>query len=103
MRAVLPADRVDLSVAPLLISEFDRRHHGISFEFDLTPRRVDRNAFVVGDTSTLSDCCLVPQLFNVRRLGVDMDRFPALRKIEKHREHLDALCMAQPVRQLDFE
>lgn len=40
LRASLPVDFATTYLAPL-IAEFARRYPGISFEFDLTPRRVD--------------------------------------------------------------
>lgn len=40
LRASLPVDFANIFLAPL-IAEFAQRYPGISFEFDLTPRRVD--------------------------------------------------------------
>ena len=40
LRASLPVDFANIFLAPL-IAEFARRYPGISFDFDLTPRRVD--------------------------------------------------------------
>jgi DNA-binding transcriptional LysR family regulator len=40
LHASLPVDFANIFLAPLL-AEFARRYPGISFEFDLTPRRVD--------------------------------------------------------------
>lgn len=40
LRASLPVDFATIYMAPLL-AEFSRRYPGITFEFDLTPRRVD--------------------------------------------------------------
>ncbi len=40
LRMSLPVDFANIYLAPL-IAEFARRHPGIAFEFDLTPRRVD--------------------------------------------------------------
>lgn len=40
LRASLPVDFATTYMAPL-IAEFARRHPGITFDFDLTPRRVD--------------------------------------------------------------
>jgi DNA-binding transcriptional LysR family regulator len=40
LRVSLPVDFATIYLAPL-IAEFARHHAGISFEFDLTPRRVD--------------------------------------------------------------
>lgn len=62
-----------------------------------------RKTFCFGDTPTFADCCLVPQLFNARRFGIDVEQFPTLREIEKQCEKLDAFRMAHPTRQPDSE
>lgn len=43
--------------------------------------------FCFGDGVTLADVCLVPQMFNARRFGVDVGRWPRLLAIE-------AACLA---------
>ena len=35
-----------------------------------------------GQTPGLADCCLVPQVFNARRFGVDMAAYPTIERIE---------------------
>jgi maleylacetoacetate isomerase len=37
--------------------------------------------FCHGDTPTLADCCLVPQIFNAERFGVPLDAYPNIRRI----------------------
>ena len=39
--------------------------------------------FCHGDAPGLADCYLVPQLYNARRFGVDVGRFPTLCRIEE--------------------
>lgn len=58
-------------------------------------------AFCEGDTPTLADCCLIPQAYNARRFGVDMDRFPTLARIERACLALPAFDAARPERQPD--
>lgn len=49
-----------------------------------------RGHFCWGDTPTLADLCLVPQVFNARRFGVPVDeRYPTIAAI-------DAACAALP-------
>ena len=62
-----------------------------------------RGAFCFGDSPTLADCCLMPQLFNARRFDVDVDRYPTLREIEKNCESIEAFRLAHPSRQPDAE
>ncbi len=45
--------------------------------------------FLFNDEPTLFEICLVPQVYNARRFGVDMEAFPHLARI-------DALCRALP-------
>lgn len=59
--------------------------------------------FCHGDTPTLADCCLVPQVFNGRRFGVDMAPYPTLARIAQHCETLAPFIAAHPARQPDAE
>jgi maleylpyruvate isomerase len=58
-------------------------------------------AFSVGDTPTIADCCLVPQLASARRFGVDYSHHGALRAIEERCLALPAFADAAPDRQPD--
>ena len=57
--------------------------------------------FCHGDTPTLADCCLVPQLFNARRFGLDLAPYPAAVRIAQHCESLPAFAAAHPAQQPD--
>jgi maleylacetoacetate isomerase len=48
-----------------------------------------RGTFCEGDTPGMADCCLIPQVYNARRFGVDLESFPTIRQI-------DAACLALP-------
>ena len=54
-----------------------------------------------GQTPGLADCCLVPQVFNARRFGVDMAAFPTLLRIEQACLALPAFDQARPENQPD--
>lgn len=56
-----------------------------------------------GDTPTLADCCLVPQVFNALRFEVDMTRFPTIARIHAACSELDAFSDAHPSKQPDTE
>lgn len=49
-----------------------------------------------GDTPTLADLVLVPQIFNARRMDCRLDHLPALVRIADHCMTLDAFARAQP-------
>ncbi|TKC87923.1 maleylacetoacetate isomerase [Trinickia terrae] len=62
-----------------------------------------RGAFCFGDTPTLADCCLVPQLFNARRFGVDVSAYPTLHAVDQVCEQIEAFRRAHPSCQPDAE
>ncbi len=57
--------------------------------------------FCEGETPTLADCCLVPQIYNARRFGVDMAAYPTLARIEASCLALPAFDAARPENQPD--
>lgn len=58
-------------------------------------------AFSCGDTPTIADCFLVPQLASARRFGVDPAKFPRLLAIEERCLALPAFANAAPDKQPD--
>jgi maleylpyruvate isomerase len=59
--------------------------------------------FCFGDRPTIADLCLVPQLANARRFGVDLAAFPRLLKAEAAASNIKAFADAAPDRQPDAE
>ena len=59
--------------------------------------------FCFGATPTLADLCLVPQLGNARRFGVDVAAFPRLLQAEAAAKAMTAFADAAPERQIDAE
>lgn len=59
--------------------------------------------FCFGDAPTLADLCLVPQLANARRFGVDLAPYPKLLRAETAAKALKAFADAAPDRQPDAE
>jgi maleylpyruvate isomerase len=59
--------------------------------------------FCHGDTPTLADICLVPQLANARRANIPLDAYPTLLRIEAACIALPAFAAAAPERQPDAE
>ncbi len=59
--------------------------------------------FCHGDAPTLADCCLVPQIFNARRFGCDLDGLPRTLAAFDACMQLDAFQRAQPSRSPDAE
>jgi maleylacetoacetate isomerase len=52
--------------------------------------------FCHGDTPTLADCVLVPQIFNARRLDCKLDHVPVVMRIFEHCMAQEAFQKAQP-------
>jgi maleylpyruvate isomerase len=59
--------------------------------------------FCFGDAPTMADLCLVPQLANARRFGVDVSAFPRLLQAEAAAKAMKAFADASPDKQPDAE
>ena len=65
--------------------------------------RGEKGPFCFGDKPTIADLCLVPQLANARRFGVDVSAFPRLLEAEAAAKEMKAFADAAPDRQPDAE
>jgi maleylpyruvate isomerase len=59
--------------------------------------------FSHGDTPSMADCCLVPQLYAAQRFGVEPTRYPRLALIWENCNHLPAFAAAHPSKQIDAQ
>jgi maleylpyruvate isomerase len=59
--------------------------------------------FCFGDTPTLADICLVPQVFNAQRFQIEVGRFPAIAKVFEACMAETAFQKAAPAAQPDAE
>ena len=59
--------------------------------------------FCFGEAPSMADLCLVPQLANARRFGVDLGVFPRLLEAEAAAKNIKAFADAAPERQPDAE
>ena len=59
--------------------------------------------FCFGDAPTMADLCLVPQLANARRFGVDVSAFPRLLQAEAAAKAMKAFADASADKQPDAE
>ena len=59
----------------------------------------DVGEFLFGDSPSLADVCLVPQMYNARRFSVPLDAFPTLRRADESANRLEAFAAAHPDRQ----
>jgi maleylpyruvate isomerase len=60
-------------------------------------------AFLFAAMPTLAEVCLVPQLTNARRFGVDLSVYPRLLAAERACQELPAFTAAAPELQPDAE
>ena len=63
----------------------------------------DTGRFCHGDTPTLADIVLVPQVFNAVRLNIDMTPYPSIARIDAACRELAAFVAAHPAQQGDAE
>lgn len=72
-------------------------------ECGLASDDVAPGAWLVGDAPSVADVCLVPQLYNARRFGIDVDAFPTLLRAEASAAAHPAFAAARPEVQPDAE
>jgi len=79
--------------------------HWITLGFDAVEARLNQlpGPFALGAQPTLADICIVPQVFNARRFGVDLAPYARIRGIEAAASGLDPFAAAAPDRQPDAE
>lgn len=63
--------------------------------------RVGRYCY--GDSPTLADCCLIPQIANAERMQCDLTSMPTIMRIHSQCMQLDAFINASPAKQPDAE
>ena len=74
---------------------------GFSALETLARERSSDGRFSYGDSLTLADVWLIPQLFNSHRFDMDLAPYPTLVGIDQHCQTLDAVEAAHPSRQPD--
>jgi maleylpyruvate isomerase len=78
-------------------------HHWILEGFDALEAMLAPGAYACGNAVTLADVCLVPQVYNARRLAVPLDRFPKIVAVDAACARLPAFEKARPEHQPDAE
>jgi maleylpyruvate isomerase len=91
-----------LKVGENAVGEWCR--HWIALNFAAIEQMLGSSAtgrFCHGDTPTMADIFLVPQIFNAGRVSQDMAPYPAIRRINEECLKLEAFAAAHPERQPD--
>jgi maleylpyruvate isomerase len=75
--------------------------HWIAAGFDAIEARLNSTAgrHAIGDRISLADICLVPQVYNARRYGLDLTPYPRIAAADAAARELSAFAMAAPERQ----
>ncbi|MCC5971706.1 MAG: maleylacetoacetate isomerase [Pararhodobacter sp.] len=76
-------------------------HHWMQLGFDTLEATLPAPRFAFGTAPGLADICLIPQLYNARRWGLDLTPWPNLTKIEAACLDLPAFAEAVPEAQPD--
>ena len=90
-------------VNELKVSEDDKNRwyrHWVETGLEAVERQIVRNGaggrYCHGDTPTLADCVLVPQIFNAQRLECRTDHAPTVMRVFEACMRLDAFTKTQP-------
>ena len=82
-------------------------HHWTGLGLAALERQLARDpatgSYCHGDTPTMADCCLIPQLYNARRFECDLSPYPTLLRIAARCEEMPAFQLARPEAQPDAE
>jgi maleylpyruvate isomerase len=78
-------------------------HHWVIEGFEALEAFIGDGPYLCGKEITIADVCLVPQVFNARRLKVPLDKFPKIVAAEAACLKLPAFDKALPENQPDAE
>ena len=78
-------------------------HHWVIDGFEAVEAVIKPGPYAYGAEVTLADLCLVPQVYNARRLKVPLDRFPKIVTVDAACMKLAAFGKARPENQPDAE
>lgn len=78
-------------------------HHWILSGFEALETLIEPGPYACGRAVTLADICLVPQVYNARRLKVPLQRFPKIISVDAACLALPAFDRARPENQPDAE
>ena len=74
---------------------------GLGAVEEMLAEHLSTGTFCDGEQPGLPDCCLVPQVYNALRYGVDLDPFPTIRRIHEACMALPEFDAARPEKQPD--
>ena len=79
--------------------------HWIEVGFEALEKRlvVSSREFCIGNEVSIADVCLVPQVYNALRFGVDITQFPSIERLYNSLNQLPAFAEAAPELQHDAD
>lgn len=102
---VLQYLRNDLSLGEDAVNAWLSRWLGDGLQAceDILSKQGGNSAYCFGDTPSLADICLVPQIFSAERFNVDISGMPRINEIYEQCQQNPAFADAHPKVQPDFE
>jgi maleylacetoacetate isomerase len=83
------------------------QRHWITVGFEALEKMLslskNTGTYCYGDTPTIADICLIPQIFNARRVNLEVERYPTLSRVFAQAMQHPAFDAAQPKNQPDAE
>lgn len=78
-------------------------HQWMHRGFSVLEKQLKKSAetYCFGNQVTMADVCLIPQVYNAERFGVDLSAYPTLRQVNERCLAVEAFAQAQPERQPD--
>jgi len=78
-------------------------HHWINEGFSAFEKQLIKYSgrYCFGDSITLADLCLIPQVYNAKRFNVDLSPYPNIVRVVDNCNRLDAFIDAAPENQAD--
>ena len=77
-------------------------HNWIEKGFNTLEQNIEASPFCFGKYPTLADICLIPQVYNALRFGVDMSPFPRIVGVWEHSSTYEGFLRALPENQPDY-
>ncbi|MFA0810060.1 maleylacetoacetate isomerase [Microbulbifer epialgicus] len=75
--------------------------HWVDLGFSALEQELEPAPFAAGDKPGLFECCLLPQIYNAERFGMDIGSYPKIQKIAQACNELPAFINARPENQTD--
>lgn len=93
-----PLGQSDAEIAAWYRHWIDRGFAALEALLSASP---ETGRFAHGDTPTLADICIVPQVYNARRFKIPLDDYPTLVRVDQEARELKAFADAAPEMQPD--